>query len=185
MDARLFRLPTNPNFYASAKTANPFDINQRQKYTEGPTRDIRFPGWAAPMSDGRLVTSYKNHCSQNIPEGKQFATKEWMTHNAEELIRVSRERAAHQTGAIYGLDPTVVPPPANLVECSRSDCTVTATHFAGGFGNERIPDTLPELFGTWDPRSMAVEPMPNTSLTTQYEGGRNTPRGGPAEPPLR
>jgi hypothetical protein len=179
MDARLFRLPTHPNFYATAKTANPFDISQRQKYTEGPIRDSRFPGWAAPMSDGRLVTTYKNHCSQNIPEGRQFATKEWMTHNATELIRLSRERLGEQTGAIYGLDPSVVPPPANTVECSRSDCTRTPTHLTGGFGNERAPDTLPELFGTWDPRTMFTQPVPNTSLTTQYEGGRNTPRGGP------
>ena len=181
MDARLFRLPTHPNFYANAHAANPFDINQRQKYTEGPTPDIRFPGWAAPMSDGRLVTSYKNHCSQNIPEGKQFATKEWMTHNAEELIRVSRERLAHQTGAIYGLDTSVVPPPANIVECTRSECVRTQTHLGGGIGNERAPDTLPDLFGTWDPVSMATRLKPNTALTSQYEGGRNTPRGGPAE----
>jgi len=181
MDARLFRLPTNPNFYANAKTADPFNISQRQKYSEEPTRDIRFPGWAAPMSDGRLVTSYKNHCSQNIPEDKQFATKDWMTRNAEELIRVSRERLAHQTGAIYGLDSSVVPPPANLVECTRSDCTRTPTMLAGGIGNERAPDNLPDLFGTWDPRTMAKSPKSNTGLTTQYEGGRNTPRGGPAE----
>ena len=181
MDARLFRLPTQPNFFANAGTANPFDINQRQKYSSEPTRDIRFPGWAAPMSDGRLVTSYKNHCSQNIPEGKQFATKGWMTNNAEELIRVSRERLAYQTGAIYGLDASVVPPPAGIVECTRSDCTRTATMLPGGFGTERAPDTLPELFGTWDPRAFGPAPKSNTSLTTQYEGGRNTPRGGPPE----
>jgi len=178
MDARLFRLPTNPNFYSNANTANPFDISQRQKYTEGPSRDSRFPGWAAPMSDGRLVTSYKNHCSQNIPEGKQFATKDWMTHNAEELIRVSRERLAYQTGAIYGLDSSVVPPPAMTVECTRSECIRTQTQLSGGIGSERVPDTLPELFGTWDPRTFATQQKSNTSLTTQYEGGRNTPRGG-------
>ena len=181
MDARLFRLPTQPNFFSNANTANPFDINQRQKYSEAPTQDIRFPGWAAPMSDGRLVTSYKNHCSQNIPEGKQFATKDWMTHNAEELIRVSRERLAQQTGAIYGIDDSIVPPPANLVECSRSECSRTATNLAGGIGTERAPDSVPELFGTWDPRGMASLPKSNTALTSHYEGGRNTPRGGPAE----
>lgn len=185
MDARLFRLPTHPNFYASAKTANPFNIDQRQKYSEEASRDSRFPGWAAPMSDGRLVTSYKNHCSQNIPEGKQFATKDWMTRNAEELIRVSRERLSHQTGAIYGLDPTVVPPPANLVDCTRSDCKRTPTEIPGGFGTERVPEAVPELFGTWDPTSMMPRPKSNTSLTTHYEGGRNTPRGGPTQVELR
>jgi len=183
MDARLFRLPTHPNFYASAQIANPFENAERQSYSEGPARDSRFPGWAAPMSDGRLVTSYKTHCSQNIPGGQQFATKEWMTRNAEELIRVTRERLSRQTGAIYGLDASVVPPPANIVNCTRSDCTRTATHLPGGFGTERAPDTLPVLFGTWDPATVTVQPAPNVALTTRYEGGRNTPRGGPAEPP--
>ena len=183
MDARLFRLPTHPNFYAAASTADPFDVAQRQKYTEGPTRDSRFPGWAAPMSDGRLVTSYKNHCSQNIPEGKQFATKDWMTHNAVELIGISRSRLAQQTGAIYGLDPTVVPPPAGIVECTRSDCVRTQTNLSGGIGTERAPQPVPELFGTWDARmTLMPQPPPNTALTSQYEGGRNTPRGGPAAP---
>ena len=181
MDARLFRLPTQPNFFATAKSAHPFDIEQRQKYSEGPTRDSRFPGWAAPMSDGRLVTTYKNHCSQNIPEGKQFATKDWMTRNAEELIRVSRERLSFQTGSIYDLDNTVVPPPAGLVECSRSDCVRTQTNLSGGIGNERMPTTVPELFGTWDARTVALQPPSNTALTSVYEGGRNTPRGGQPE----
>jgi hypothetical protein len=181
MDARLFRLPTQPNFYTAANTPNPFDINQRQKNTQRPTEDIRFPGWAAPMSDGRLVTSYANHCSQNVAAGKQFGTKDWMTHNAEEIIRVTRERLSYQTGAVYGLDTSVVPPPAGLVDCTRSDCTRTPTHLAGGIGIERAPDALPDLFGTWDPTTFNVPPKPNTPLTTQYEGGRNTPRGGPAE----
>ena len=185
MDARLFRLPTHPNFYASAKTADPFDTNRRQGYSEAPTEDSRFPGWAAPMSDGRLVTSYKNHCSYNIPAGKQFATKGWMTRNAEEIIRVSRERLSYQTGAIYGLDPTVVPPPASLVSCTRSECNKTQTNLQGGIGTERSPEALPELFGTWDARTHAVQSPPNVSLTTVYEGGINTPRGGPAEPELR
>ena len=185
MDARLFRLPTHPNFYATAQTADPFDLSKRQGYSEGPTPDSRFPGWAAPMSDGRLVTTYKNHCSQNIPAGKQFATRGWMTHNAEELIRVSRQRLAYQTGAIYGLDPTVVPPPAATVSCTRSECNRAYTYIPGGIGTERVPVTVPVLFGTWDATTMATPPPANVSLTTQYEGGINTPRGGPAEPELR
>ena len=182
MDAKLFRLPTTPNFYSNTNTADPFDITKRQKYSERPTADIRFPGWAAPMSDGRLVTSYMNHCSQNVGAGKQFATKDWMTHNAEELIRVSRERVAYRTGAVYGLDSSVEPPPASLVECTRSECTRTPTNLAGGIGAERAADSLPELFGTWDPRTFNVAPKPNTGLTSEYEGGRNTPRGGAPAP---
>jgi len=178
MDARLFRLPTKPNFFAAAATANPFDVHQRQKFSQLPTEDIRFPGWAAPMSDGRLVTNYQNHCSQNIPSGNQFATKEWMTHNATELIQVSRDRNARQTGAIYGLDTSVVPSPASIVECTRSDCTRTATHIGGGIGTERYPNAVPELFGTWETPATGRVSMANVPTTLRYEGGRNTPRGG-------
>jgi hypothetical protein len=177
MDARLFRLPTKPNFFAAAATADPFDLDEHQKFSTVPTQDSRFPGWAAPMSDGRLVTSYKNHCSQNVPSGQQFATKEWMTANALELVKISRERLAKQTGAIYGIDASVVPPPASLVSCSRSECKRAATELPGGIGLERVPTELPELFGTWDARITTVTPKPNVAGTSRYEGGRNTPRG--------
>lgn len=177
MDAKLFRLPTKPNFYAAISTADPFDLNQKQKYSQLPTEDSRFPGWAAPMSDGRLVTSYQNHCSQNIPAGKQYPTKGWMTRNATEIIQLGRERAANQTGSIYGLDDTVVPPPVAIVSCTRSDCRRAATHAKGGFGTERVEE-IPHLFGTWDARAVTVSKEPRTGITTVYEGGRNTPRGG-------
>ena len=130
------------------------------------------------MSDGRLVTSYQNHCSQNIPTGQQYATKEWMTRNAVDIIQLSRDRAASQAGAGFGIDPSVVPPPAVLVDCTRSDCTRTATHKQGGIGSERTPTEVPELFGTWDARIIGASPKPNTAINTTYEGGRNTPRGG-------
>lgn len=184
MDARLFRLPTSPNFYAAVGSAQPFDNGEQQKNSQLPTQDIRFPGWAAPMSDGRLVTSYRNHCSQNVPTGKQFATKEWMTNNATELIDITRKRAAEQVGAIYGVDTTVVPPPVAQVDCTRSECNRTATNEPGGFGVERLPQEVPELFGTWDSRITSVTPRPNISITTKYEGGRNTPRGN-VEPELK
>ena len=95
MDAKLFRLPTKPNLYGGA---SPFDVEQQQKHSQLPTQNSRFPGWAAPMADGRLVTEYQNHCSRNIPAGRQYPTKEWMTKNALELIRVGRERQAQKSG---------------------------------------------------------------------------------------
>ena len=177
MDAKLFRLPTQPNFFAEIGRADPFDASQRQKFSQLPAQSIRFPGYAAPMSDARLVTSYQNHCSQNIPTGRQFATKEWMTHNAVDIIGITRDRAAKQTGAIYGLDKTVVPPPVGYVNCTRSDCTRTATNAPGGIGMEREPSEVPELFGTWESSSLLGPQKPNTGLTTFYEGGINTPRG--------
>ena len=178
MDSKLFRLPTSPNFYSGIASANPFDTNNQQKRTQLPTKDTRFPGWAAPMQDGRLVTDYQNHCSRNIPTGRQFATKEWMTKNAIELIRVARERQAQQTGAIYAFDTTVIPPPAQIVKCGRHDCVRIPTEKEGGIGMERGNSETPELFGTWDSAEWgASAPTPIVPLTSVYEGGRNTPRG--------
>jgi hypothetical protein len=132
------------------------------------------------MSDGRLVTNYQNHCSRNIPTGKQYATKAWMTKNASELIRLSRDRYAYLSGAIYGLDNTIVPPPALKVSCTAQDCVMRTTGEPGGIGTERTDTAAPELFGTWDPVEVgAFAPRANVRLTTKYEGGRNTPRGGP------
>jgi hypothetical protein len=178
MDAKLFRLPTAPNFYAAIAGASPFDLQQRQKLGTVPTPDNRFPGWAAQMADGRLVTDYQDRCSKNIPAGRQFATKEWMTKNAEGIIHLGRQRFAQQTGAIYGLDSTVVPPPATVVHCTRAECDRQETGAPGGIGVERADAAAPALFGTWDPRETTLmRPAEETSLTRRYEGGRNTPRG--------
>ena len=178
MDSKLFRLPTKPNFYSGIASANPFDVEQQQKRTQIPTPDSRFPGWAAPMADGRLVTEYQNHCSRNIPTGQQFATKEWMTKNGLELMRVGRDRFAQQTGAIYGVDSSVVPPPAMTVTCRTDDCIRTLTEKEGGIGTERTDAAAPELFGTWDYSEWAAKaPKPRVALTTRFEGGRNSPRG--------
>lgn len=177
MDAKLFRLPTRPNFYAGIATASPFDLQQRNKHSGIGAPDNRFPGWAGQMADGRLVTDYQNHCSRNIPAGRQFATKEWMTKHAEDIIRMGRERFAVQTGAVYGLDKTVVPPPAVVVHCSRADCEQVETGAPGGIGMERAGAAAPPLFGTWDARDGSVAPRAEVQLTRRYEGGRNTPRG--------
>ena len=176
MDSKLFRLPTSPNFYSGIASADPFELREQQKRSQLPTSDTRFPGWAAPMSDGRLVTDYASHCSQNIPSRQQFATKEWMTKNAEQIIRVTRERLSQSTGSIYGLDTKVVPPPALIVSCATDDCTRTATNAPGGIGMERADSAAPDLFGTWEYSDIAPT-VQRTPITTTYEGGRNTPRG--------
>jgi hypothetical protein len=176
MDSKLFRLPTSPNFYSGIASADPFELREQQKRSQLPTSDTRFPGWAAPMSDGRLVTEYASHCSQNIPSRQQFATKEWMTKNAEQIIRVTRERLSQVTGSFYGLDKTVVPPPALIVKCATDDCTRTATDAPGGIGTERADSAAPDLFGTWEYKQVASTAY-KTPITTTYEGGRNTPRG--------
>lgn len=185
MDAKLFRLPTKPNFYTEIATANPFDADQRQKYSQIPTHDSRYPGWAAPMADGRLVTNYQNHCSRNVPAGHQYATKEWMTKSAADIISINRKRYAQQTGAIFSFDRSVVPPAAMKVRCGPDNCERIVTGAPGGIGTEREGCQAPELFGTWDAAADGWMPAPqaNIGLTHRYEGGRNTPRGqfGPKE----
>ncbi len=178
MDAKLFRLPTKPDFYAGIATANPFEVDARGAVSQLPAPDSRYPGYAAPMSDGRLVTDYRNHCSKNVPVGSQFSTKEWMTKNAIEIIRLSRERQAAASGATFGTDPSTVPPPAMIVECSAAECSRQVTENPGGIGMERAGAAAPGLFGTWEPTaSTAKAPQPNIGITRTYEGGRNTPRG--------
>ena len=129
------------------------------------------------MADGRLVTDHRYHCSFNVPTGSQFATKEWMTKNATDIIRLGRERMSEKTGAIYGLDSSVVPPPAMVVKCQTNDCERVTTNYAGGIGMERADVDTPELFGTWTSDTLSTAPKPVGALTTRFEGGRNTPRG--------
>jgi hypothetical protein len=175
MDSKLFRLPTQPNYYASIATAPPFDTAAKAKYSQLPTADSRFPGYAAPMSDGRLVTDYLPECSKNVPAGRQFGTKEWMTKNAVEIIRIGRERYAQQSGASFANAETI-PPPASIIECSSSDCSRRATGKPGGIGTERITGPLPYLFGTWEPNMAGVAPKTHIPVG-RPEGGRNSVRG--------
>jgi len=169
MDSKLFRLPTKPNFYG---TASPF-IDRKPSQTATP--DSRYPGFAAQMSDGRLVTDYQPNCANNVPSDRQFATKEWMTKNATELIRIGRERQAQQNG-VYRLAATV-PPPAVVVDCKADDCHRRATNAPGGIGVERLDSPAPALFGTWEPNLLSAPPQTTAGITSVYEGGRNTPRG--------
>ena len=121
MDSKLFVLPTQPDYYTyrenprvgrAAAYTGAFPEGQ---YYIGPAPDARFPGWAAPLEDARLVTDYRPHCNRNIPAGKQFATHQWIQRNADEIIAVSRQRQSEMAGADRGFDNTVVPPAENIV----------------------------------------------------------------------
>ena len=179
MDAKLFRLPTSPNYYKPIQSNTPVDVREVAKRQQIPAPDPRFPGWAGQMEDGRLVTNYDPHCASNIPAGRQFPTKEWMQKNAEDIIMVSRKRSAEITGAIFPFDESVVPPPAMKVKCKPSGCTRVATEAVGGIGMEREGADAPDLFGTYDPTGFlpAKAHPARTALTTRYEGGRNSLRG--------
>jgi len=175
MDSKLFRLPTTPNFYGQVQSAKPVDIRTVAVGQTIPAPDSRFPGWPAPMADGRLVTNYQPHCESNIPAEKQYPTVRWMQRNGDGIIHANRVIAGKQMGANYGLDSTVVPPPSDVVSCTRSVCSRDSTGAPGGIGMER-KETVPELFGTYmlphSPRLPA-----NTRRTSAYEGGRNSLRG--------
>lgn len=139
------------------------------------------------MADGRLVTDYEPHCANNIPAGMQFPTKAFMQKRADEIIGLSRRLSAKRMGADYMLDSSVVPGLAEIVSCTRSECTRTrtenidssdaGTNMWGGapIGTGRR-ETVPELFGTYT-IPYTIAPTPRTGYTTRYEGGRNSLRG--------
>jgi hypothetical protein len=184
-DSRFFRVRTDPDYYKGVNEFESRSTAYRTVLTEKNTTatpDSRFPGWAAPMSDGRLVTDYRPHCAGNIPAGKQFTTKGWIQNNSEDIIRISRERQAKQNGATFGLDTSVVPPPANIVKCEATECWIAPTGLPNGIGTDRVYDKAPELFGTFNYRSQGSSGSSKTNLTTHFEGGRNSPRGREFKP---
>jgi hypothetical protein len=128
------------------------------------------------MADGRLVTDYRPHCNENIPAGKQFATKEWIQTNTDDIIAISRMRQAEVTGAIYAFDSTVEAPPQSLVKCDKVECTFMPADTINGIGVERVYDRSPDLFGTFQvPKRRA--PAAHVGLNPKFEGGRNSWRG--------
>lgn len=181
MDSKLFVLPTDPNYYTNtpgntvvkrAAMTNSFPEGQ---YYVGPAPDARFPGWAAPMEDGRLATDYRPHCNRNIPAGQQFATHQWMTRNAEQIIQLSRQRQSEVAGANLGFDNTVVPPPDKVVECNPFECRYQVTKLPYGIGTERR-EIVPDLFGTFNTQ-VREQTQSLPPITRTFEGGRNSVRG--------
>ena len=176
MDSKLFRITTEPNFYRSIQT-NPPSVQTNTRNNMLPAPDSRFPGWAGPMSDARLVTDYNPHCSNNIPVGKQYPTTLWMQRNASEIIEYSRHANSIATGSIFPFDNGTVPPPESTVSCTRSGCSRMGTGLDGGIGVERR-EGVPELFGTFSTSPSAPKSMKeHTKGTTNYEAGRNSLRG--------
>jgi hypothetical protein len=184
MDSQFFRVATQPNYYhglssyEAERLANKTTVSSRNTQ---PSMDSRFPGWAAPMEDGRLVTDYRPHCNQNIPAGKQFATKEWIQANTDDLIAISRARYAQTTGAIYAYDNTVEAPPESLVKCDKVSCEFMPSGKYNGIGTERVYDRAPELFGTYTLPKMRA-PKAHVGLNPRFEGGRNSWRGRHFDP---
>jgi hypothetical protein len=183
-DSKGFRYQTDPNYYNySPSTADLIrEANRQQiggaKGTE-PARDSRYPAYAAPMSDGRLVTDYRPKCSRNITAGQQFDTKQWMVHNAMEIMDTSRRRQVEWTGGNL-MQPVLAPPPADVISVDADVVNVIPSGLPGGIGVQRANETTPDLFGTFQYMPSSSEEMHNKKricTTSFFEGGRNTPRG--------
>jgi hypothetical protein len=183
MDAKLFRLPTSPNYYAPLQSSPPAPIRDVRNGLL-PAPDNRYEGWAGPMSDGRLVTDYTPSSSKNIPAGQQFPTKAWMQKHGTDIIEQSRKVAGEKTGSIFPFDSEVVPPAESIMTCKKSGCSRKATDAEGGLGMVRGNGGVPELFGTFhsEESSHLGDMVTHLEGTTSYEGGRNSIRGrhGPA-----
>ena len=185
MDAKLFRLPTSPNYYAPLQSTPPAPVRHVRNGLL-PAPDNRYEGWAGPMSDGRLVTDYAPQSSKNIPAGQQFPTKAWMQKHGTDIIEQSRKIAGEKTGSIFPFELEVVPPPTSYVSCTKSVCTRKLSELEGSIGVERTEGALPELFGTFKDKYVfpgkPAQMVTRLEGTSVYEGGRNSLRGqhGPA-----
>ena len=170
MDSNNFRKISQTNYYSSYSNVV---VNETKfKLPSDNAPDNRYVKWAAVMSDGRLTTNYNDHCSQNIPVGSQYPTKQWLIHNSEAIMNFSRK---NQFPITRSLDKSVLPPPVQTLDCSTSECKLSDGS-ADGIGIERKNNTTPYLFGTFE--EQGYESKPQNPMTTHYfEGGRNTPRG--------
>jgi hypothetical protein len=150
-----------------------------------PAIDSRYPAFAGQQSDARFGTDYRPQCAKNLPTGYQFASKQWMIHNADDIINENRIRMAQTTGSALRPAKYPLPPFENVVECTPFICETRNladnSPRKGQIGIYRDGDPTPSLFGTFevDPRlSLRESNVKNIELTQKYEGGRNTPRGG-------
>lgn len=178
MDRKGFRLRGEPDFYRQPGRTI---VNQETTREIEATKtvaaiDNRFRAYAGPMADGRLVTDYRDKCVTRAPPGTQFAVKEWIVANTDEIITISRERQVQNTGASMGVANTELPP-ALIQQCTPTGCGIQATGYQDGIGIERT-DVAPELFGTFmfTPSMATLARNKNfTALNTTIGYGRNTP----------
>jgi len=179
LDQPGFTKDTRPNLFHNLTFGTEYREAQKVLKDTHPTRDSRYPAYAAPMDDGRLVTDYRPKCTKNIQADKQFNTKIWMINHATDMIHESRKRQVEWTGASLTMANTV-PPPADIVHSTPFYSEVNSTGFTDGIGVERSNTPAPMLFGTFQFEPTMSElrnNRKNTSLNVFYEGGRNSKRG--------
>lgn len=178
MDRKGFRLASEPDLVRQPPRTivNQETIREFEATKTEPAPDSRFSAYAAPLSDGRFVTDYRQSCVSRAPPGTQFAVKSWIVHNTDEIIRLSRLRQVQNTGQALGTAATELPPTA-LQSCDTERCFIRSSGYANGLGIERT-DKAPPLFGTFsfppDPITLSKN-INHTSLNRTIEYGRNTP----------
>lgn len=180
MDSQGFRLPQGPRLYMSPRPREiikSVNIEVTPEMKTLPTEDNRYPAFAGPMSDARLITDYRSHCQTRTPYGSQGAVKAWMVHNAEDIMNLSRKRQVEYTGHMYGVID-FQPTPQISQTCTVNGSTMEKIDPLGwGIVCETGP--LPEMFGTFQYSPNAEQIAANkshTRLTQKYEFGRNTAR---------
>jgi hypothetical protein len=144
-----------------------------------PVRDIRYPAYAGPMSDARVVTDYRPQCSKNIRPAYQFHTKRWLIEHATDVMEESRRRQIEGSGASLPMANTV-PPPAMRVYSTPFESNGIPTYLHHGIGVERLNASAPDLFGTFSYEPTMAEirhNRKNIGMTRFQEGGRNSTRG--------
>lgn len=177
MDSKGFRTVGQPNLVAQPSPSR-IDrlINTMPKpQISMPSRDSRYSAFAAPMEDGRLVTDYRQNCVSRVGYGSQNAVKQWMIHNAEQIMDLSIARQAETTGGGRFPSDTPIPNAAVIQHTTVRGSEMIPTNDPTGLGLEREGQIAPPLFGTFTFYDKAGPTnRKNISLTNQFEGGRNT-----------
>jgi len=178
-----FSKPTSPNYYHPPAFGTEYRAATKAVLEPVkdaiPARDNRYPSFAAPLEDGRLVTDYRPQCTKNIRAGQQFYTKQWMIQHSVDLIDESRKRQVEWSGASLPMANTE-PPAAAIVYSTPFNSEIHPTYLHNGIGVERADCPAPPLFGTFSYEPTIKELQnnrKNIALTTRYEGGRNSRRG--------
>jgi len=174
MDSQQFQRVSSPNLYPVVKPNNRFV--ESQIFQQAHALNSRYSGSVAIAEDANVFTDYRPKCTKNIPSGQQYASRQWLQHNAENMIKLSRERQAKSVGAGYMHAATVTQGIAS-VKCDVNKCA----YYPGGdhqnsVGIDRM-DAAPDLFGTFSFNMQMPAQNPKNTITTRYEGGRNSVRG--------
>lgn len=178
MDSQRFVKPTSPSLMPFINETALSLMGRRIEVPDKrivPLEDIRYPGYASAMTDGRLVTDYRSQCEYNVAPSKYGnSLRSWLQHNGDAMIQASRHRQAERAGAYYyGADTKV--PPKQLQQCDAFECTFSRTGIPESLGLERS-ERVPSLANTFA-RENRDAPEKRVFLTDVPEGGRNTPHG--------